>query len=188
MSLHLAEISAQVAPGSVAVLICDGTGWGQTGGTLQLPANVVLLPLPLYAPELNPMENVWEYLRANKLAVGVWDNYDQIVDACVDAWNWFVNDPARIETIGTREWAKINVQGGWYKLGPAAEPDALRPRAFAPGCRTADEVITCLPRDIAHQRGENLAKLVRRVGPRLGQRTIGGATRRDLVEHAQHAE
>ena len=26
---------------------------------------IVLLPLPAYAPELNPMENVWDYLRAN---------------------------------------------------------------------------------------------------------------------------
>ena len=58
MSLHLAEISAQVAPGSIAVVICDGAGWHQTGGALELPDNVVLLPLPPYSPELNPMENV----------------------------------------------------------------------------------------------------------------------------------
>jgi transposase len=69
----------------------------------------VLLPLPPYAPELNPMENVWDYLRANKLSAGVWDSYEAIQEACADAWNWFVSDQGRIRSIGTREWAKVNV-------------------------------------------------------------------------------
>ena len=109
MNLHLAEIGAQVAPGCVAALICDGAGWHQTGGALKLPDNVVLVPLPPYAPELNPMENVWQFLRANKLCATVWDSYDAILDACAEAWNWFVNDPDRIKSIGTRDWATVNV-------------------------------------------------------------------------------
>jgi transposase len=32
--------------------------------------------LPPYAPELNSIENVWAYLRANKLAISVFDTYD----------------------------------------------------------------------------------------------------------------
>jgi len=64
MSLHLAEISASVAPGSIAAVICDGAGWHARGGALQVPDHVVLVPLPPYAPELNSMENVWEYLLA----------------------------------------------------------------------------------------------------------------------------
>jgi transposase len=108
-NLHLAEISTQVAPGSVAALICDGAGWHQRASEIKLPENIVLLPLPPYAPELNPMENVWEYLRGNKLSAGVWNSYDAIVEACADAWNWFVNDLARIRSIGTREWATVNV-------------------------------------------------------------------------------
>lgn len=109
MNLHLAEISTQVAPGSVAVLICDGAGWHQTGGALTLPDNIVMLPLPPYAPELNPMENVWDYLRANKLSTGVWDDYNAILQVCSKAWNWFANDPDRIRSIGTREWATVNL-------------------------------------------------------------------------------
>ena len=61
MSLHLDEISTQVTPGSIAAIICDGAGWHATGGELVVPDNIVLVPLPPYAPELNPMENVWEY-------------------------------------------------------------------------------------------------------------------------------
>ncbi len=55
------------------------------------------------------MENVWDYLRATKLSGCVWDGYEAIVEACAEAWNWLVNDPDRIRTIGTREWATVNV-------------------------------------------------------------------------------
>jgi transposase len=109
MNLHLAEISTQITSGSVAALICDGAGWHQSGGELKLPDNIVLLPLPPYAPELNPMENVWDYLRDNKLSARVWDSYDKILAACADAWNWFVNEPTRIRSIGTREWATVSI-------------------------------------------------------------------------------
>lgn len=109
MSRHLEEISTQLTPGAHAVLICDGAGWHQTGGALRVPANITLLPLPPYAPELNPMENVWEYLRQNKLCNLVWDSYQAIVNACKDAWNFLIQDPERIRSIGTREWACVTL-------------------------------------------------------------------------------
>src|SRR5271166_5879709 len=109
INLHLAEISTHIAPGAVAALIWDGAGWHQSGGELNVPENIVLLPLPPYSPELNPMENVWEYLRANKLSGCVWDNYDAILKACAEAWNWLIGDPDRIRSIGTRDWATVNV-------------------------------------------------------------------------------
>jgi transposase len=109
MNLHLAEISTQIAPGAIAALVCDGAGWHQTGSKLNVPDNILMLPLPPYAPELNPMENVWDYLRANKLSTGLWDDYNKIVDACCEAWNWFVNDQERIRSIGSRDWATVNV-------------------------------------------------------------------------------
>jgi hypothetical protein len=58
MNLHLEEIATQVMPNAVAALICDGAGWHQKGAALKLPDNIVLLHLPPYASELNPMENV----------------------------------------------------------------------------------------------------------------------------------
>jgi hypothetical protein len=81
----------------------------QTGGRLIVPDNITLLPLPPHAPELNPMENVWEYLRANKLSRLVWDSYDAIVAACRDGWNFLINDPDRIRSIGHRDWTCVNV-------------------------------------------------------------------------------
>jgi transposase len=109
MNLHLQEISTQIAPRAKAVLVCDGAGWHQNSSTLAPPDNIVLLSLPAYAPELNPMETVWEYLRGNKLSASVWDSYEAILQACAEAWNWLIDDPDRIRSIGSRKWATVNV-------------------------------------------------------------------------------
>lgn len=108
MNEHLAEISAMVAPNAHAVLVCDGAGWHQRGKRLHVPDNITLLHLPPYAPELNPMENVWAYLRSNKLCNLVWNSYDAMLGACRTAWQFLVDDPSRIVSIGTRDWATVN--------------------------------------------------------------------------------
>lgn len=99
MSLHLTEIGRDVAPGAHAVVVLDGAGWHKLGGQLQVPDNVTLLHLPPYAPELNPVENVWEYLRGNKLSITVWNTYEEIVDACCNAWNALIAETGRIASI-----------------------------------------------------------------------------------------
>ncbi len=108
MNLHLAEISTQITPGAVGVVICDSAGWHQPGRNLEVPDNIRLLHLPPYSPELNPMERVWDYLRQNKLCATVWDSYDEIIEACAKAWNWLIDNPRRIRSIGTRTWATVN--------------------------------------------------------------------------------
>jgi len=108
MNEHLKEISAQVAADAHAVVVLDGAGWHQKSGELSTPDNITLLALPPYAPELNPMENVWEYLRGNKLCAVVWDTYDAIVEACRKAWRFLTDDPDRIRSIGTRDWASVS--------------------------------------------------------------------------------
>ena len=92
MNLHLAEISTQVAHGAICVLLCDGAGWHQRGERLIIPDNIVLLPLPPYSPELNSMENIWDYLRQNQLCATVWESYEAIIEACKTAWNWLIAD------------------------------------------------------------------------------------------------
>ena len=96
MNLHLQEISRGVAPGAHAALIFDGAGW-HTTDKLELPENITPVCLPPYAPELNPTENIWEYLRKNYLALRVFDDYDAIVDACCMAWNDLLTMPDRLE-------------------------------------------------------------------------------------------
>ncbi len=96
MSLHLAEIGRTVAPGAHAVVVMDGAGWHKSGPELKVPANVTQLLLPPCAPERNPVENVWAFLRSNKLSHRVFDSDDDIVNACADAWNCLTAQPQRI--------------------------------------------------------------------------------------------
>ncbi len=109
MNELLEELSTQVSPGAHAAMLCDQAGWHQRGKKLKVLGNITLVPLPPYSPELNSMENVWEYLRANKLCNLVWDTYEAIIEACKDAWNFLIDDPDRIRSIGTRDWACVSV-------------------------------------------------------------------------------
>jgi DDE superfamily endonuclease len=106
MNLHLQEISTQVTQGAHAVITLDGAGWHQQGGKLTVPDNISLLPLPPYSPELNPQENIWQFLRQNYLANRVYENHNALVEACCEAWNDLVATPDRITSIASREWAK----------------------------------------------------------------------------------
>ena len=58
------------------------------------------------------MENVWDYLRQNKLGATVWNGYGKAVEACNTAWNWLIADPARITSIGAQGLACVVVQAG----------------------------------------------------------------------------
>jgi transposase len=107
MNAHLAEIARTVAPAAHAVLVLDGAGW-HGGHDLVVPANISLLLLPPYSPELNPVENVWQYLRANWLAISVFDDYDAIVTACCDAWNRFADNAEIVTSITSRTWAEVS--------------------------------------------------------------------------------
>jgi transposase len=106
VSAHLADVSTEVAEGAHAVLVLDGAGF-HIAKDLAIPRNITPMRLPAYSPELNPIENVWEYLRGNQLSNTVCETCDEIVTACCNAWNFFADDPQRIATITTRSWAII---------------------------------------------------------------------------------
>jgi hypothetical protein len=108
MNLHLAEIAKQVAAGAHAVLVLDKAGW-HTSPKLRNPENITLLRLPAYAPELNPVENLWAFLRQDLLSHRVWDSYDAIVEACCHAWTALMSMPEQVTSITTRAWAQVKV-------------------------------------------------------------------------------
>ena len=72
---------------------------------LVVPPNITIMALPPKCPELNPVENVWQFLRDNWLSNRVFKSYDDLVDHCCVAWNKLVNQPWRIMSIGLRQWA-----------------------------------------------------------------------------------
>lgn len=104
MGEHLKLISAEVAPGAHAILLMDQAGW-HTTTKLEVPDNITLVPIPPRSPELNPVENVWQYIRDNWLSNRVFRNYDDIVAHCCESWNKLMDQPWRITSIGWRKWA-----------------------------------------------------------------------------------
>ena len=106
MQLHLDEISRHVAEGAHAVLLLDRAGW-HTTAKLDVPGNITPIFLPSRAPELNPVENVWQFLRGNWLSNLVFETYDDIIDAACDAWRKLIAQPETITSIGMRHWAHI---------------------------------------------------------------------------------
>ena len=73
--------------------------------TLPVPPNITLVSLPPKSPELNPVENIWQFMRDNWLSNRVFTSYANIVDHCCYAWNKLVDQPWLIMSIGTRQWA-----------------------------------------------------------------------------------
>jgi transposase len=104
MALHLEEISQTVTPGAHAVVLLDQAGW-HLSDKLDIPGNITLLPLPPKSPELNPVENIWQFMRDNWLSNRVFRSYDDILEHCCYAWNKLVDQPWTIMSIGLRHWA-----------------------------------------------------------------------------------
>ena len=104
MTLHLKEIAAAVAPAAHAIVIVDQAGW-HFSNALEVPNNITLMPLPSKSPELNPVENVWQFMRDNWLSNRVFKSYNDILDHCCFAWNQLIDQPWRIMSIGLRDWA-----------------------------------------------------------------------------------
>jgi transposase len=104
MDLHLAAISADVAPGKHAALLLDQAGW-HLSSKLAVPDNITIMPLPPKCPELNAQENVWQFIRDNWLSNRVFSSAKDIVDHCCHAWRQLEDQPWRIMTLGLRDWA-----------------------------------------------------------------------------------
>jgi len=98
MRLFLDAFSANLPAGVHAVLVLDRAGWHVTG-RLDPPANVSLVHLPSYSPELNPVERVWLYLKERFLSHRVFPDMPAIVDACATAWNDLKAEAGRIASL-----------------------------------------------------------------------------------------
>lgn len=79
MTLHVAEISIAVARGAHAVVLMDQAGWHMTA-KLTVPKNISIIALTAKCPELNPVENIWQFMRDNWLSNRVFTSRDSIVD------------------------------------------------------------------------------------------------------------
>lgn len=112
--LHRLRFSRQVEKGAHAVLIMGRAGW-HTTANLSMPKNITPIFVPSRVPELNPVENVWQYLRQNWLSNRVFHSYDTIVDASSEACRNYSPLPKpspQLECASGRMAVKPN--GSWY--------------------------------------------------------------------------
>jgi hypothetical protein len=98
MTLFLKAFSRSLPAETHAVLVLDKAGWHVTR-RLDLPANISLVHLPSYSPELNPAERVWLYLKERFLSHRVFHDEAAIVDACAEAWNQLTAEAGRIASL-----------------------------------------------------------------------------------------
>jgi transposase len=104
MQLHLDEIAKNIEDEFHAIIIIDRASW-HTTEALNIPKNISLLPLPPYSPELNPMEQVWQKIKADSLTNTTFKSYDDIVEKCAKAWNSFCDEDGNIKQLCSRSWA-----------------------------------------------------------------------------------
>jgi transposase len=94
----MTQFAKELEPGVHAVMIWDQAGY-HVANALKVPANVSLIELPPYSPELNPVENLWHYLRSHYWSNREYPNYDALMDAAVHAWRKAALDPEIIKTV-----------------------------------------------------------------------------------------
>jgi len=108
MHKHLQQISKATPDGHLAVVIMDRAGWHTTSEIYDLP-NVKPLFLPKASPELNPMEQVWQWIKQHCLANRTFADYQDIEDSACDAWNIFTSCKELLNTMCSPIWAKRDI-------------------------------------------------------------------------------
>ncbi|MDK2609585.1 transposase, partial [Vibrio vulnificus] len=103
---HLKQLSAVTEKGRHAVVIMDGAGW-HTNDIAEPFDNVSIIKLPPYSPELNPIEQVWSWLRQHSLANQSFADYEDIVSKVCRAWNSFLECSARVRQMCSRRWIDL---------------------------------------------------------------------------------
>jgi hypothetical protein len=106
MTHHLQQVATRTQPVRHAVVIMDGAGW-HTDEIAQGIDNLRIIKLPPYLPELDPIEQVWQWLKQNELPNRCFEGYEDIVEQCCRAWNSFISDSKRVASLCSRDWIEV---------------------------------------------------------------------------------
>jgi transposase len=106
INVFLDQFSTNLPADEHAVLIWDGAGFHTSKG-LRVPQNVTLLQLPAYSPELNPIENLWHYLKSHFWSNRAYAGYDELEATAIDAWHRAVLNPDLMKTVCAAQYLKI---------------------------------------------------------------------------------
>jgi transposase len=98
VNVFLKQFSEELPAGVRAILVWDGAGY-HTGGGLVVPPNVDLIQLVPYSPELNPVENLWHYLRSHYWSLRVYADYEALEEAAMAGWRSVCLRPESVRSI-----------------------------------------------------------------------------------------
>ena len=98
INVFFKQFCKETDPNVHVVMVWDRAGF-HTSKDLKVPENITIVPLPAYAPELNPIENLWHYLRSHYWANRSYCDYDDLRYAAIDAWQNAALDPEIIKSV-----------------------------------------------------------------------------------------
>ena len=105
INIFLEQFSRTLATDEHAVMIWDGAGFHRAGH-LKTPENITLIELPPYSPELNPIENLWHFLKSHHWSNRAYDTYDELLEAAEQAWRTVCLLPNLMKTVCNANYAK----------------------------------------------------------------------------------
>lgn len=85
MQEFLKSFSKSLRSNEHAILVLDNAGWHHSR-RLTIPSNVTLHFLPPYSPDLNPIENLWKFMKSKFLCNKFYQDTKQIIETGVEAW------------------------------------------------------------------------------------------------------
>jgi transposase len=103
MNLYLKDFAKQLPADTHALIVMDGAGWHRSID-LEIPANISILILPPYSPELNPAELIWRHLRQRKLSNRRYPTVDDLETAVDEAWQWISNQQDELSRLRLFPW------------------------------------------------------------------------------------
>jgi transposase len=107
MQTFIDGLSAHIRRGEHAILVLDNAGWHHAGA-LRWPENVTPMFLPAYSPELNPAENVWQFLRSHQLSNQIFEDYPSMLRRVDASWNTLTHE--RLRSLCDCPWIKRAIQ------------------------------------------------------------------------------
>jgi transposase len=105
MNIFLEQFSRTLSADEHAVMVWDGAGFHRAKH-LKVPENVTLVELPPYSPELNPIENLWHFLKSHHWSNRTYDDFEHLTEAADQAWKKVCLNKETIETVCRAPYAK----------------------------------------------------------------------------------
>lgn len=107
MQTFIDGLSGHVQTDEHAVLVLDNAGW-HVANALRVPSNITLLLLPPYAPELNPVERLWAWLRSHHLSNRIYADYADLLNQTDRAW--LTLDKPTLQSVCNCPWLERAIQ------------------------------------------------------------------------------